>query len=129
MKKIIIIVVLVMSLVGVLFAGIRNIRETKVIKYSYGGGCAYGVPSYARYSSNTKEYIGCQVYAYYAKTFVFTICHAQDKIGTSISGYTFDDKYVKVISSVNNDTFIRFVVDGKGKITFLTTYHSSAYIR
>jgi len=89
------------------WAGNRDNREV-IVGYIVGnatGGATGGVNA-ARYSSDSKQYIGCIIRG--TTSYSSVTCFAADKTGATFACSTTDPNMIKTVRTMTNYSFLRF---------------------
>jgi hypothetical protein len=92
---------------------------------SISGTFAAGSVGYARNSSDSKQYIGCDLYA--TQGGLLGECFAMDSAGKSIWCYSYDKNIVQAIGSVNGDSLVQFSVNSDTTCSYVYIRNISFY--
>lgn len=112
MKKLVALVFL-LSTVGLGSAGHKiNRKDVSITTTSASGSLGS-----ARASADMLQYIGCYVYGNEAYNFRSVTCYARNEKGVTATCYTDNPAIVDVASSLNGDSYLRFVFSGSRCIT------------
>jgi hypothetical protein len=122
-KALFVVLALVAAPTGVAMAGYKYSLPVSISDTSK---TAYGVMGSARNSSDTAQYIGCNV-STFAGSAPSTTCSAVNSAGTSRSCTTYDAKIVEVAKAISGESYIRFYWNTSGECTQLTVAHFSQY--
>jgi hypothetical protein len=88
---------------------------------------AEGSMNGARYSSDTKQQIGCRLYA--TPTFSNVFCAAIDSTGAQLSCFSTDAQLMAAASSITDSSFIRFRTFANTECSDIEVINSSAHLR
>lgn len=119
-----------LALGGPAFAGLRDLRQVTVTRYSDGRVYGNGTVSGARLSADATQWIGCSLYSFTTGTAEYAFCSAKNAAGlyggcsintTQPGFYAIRDAIV--LSSANSD--ISFTSDTSGRCTNVTIQNYS----
>jgi hypothetical protein len=82
----------------------------------------------ARYSSDSKQEIGCETYGYGAGSSVYTYCWAEDLSGKYVSCYASDPATAQIAGQINSASEITFYFNTAATCTTLYVSNGSQYI-
>jgi hypothetical protein len=106
-------------------AGTREADATLIITKADASGEAFGALGSARNSSDTNQYIGCDVAAF-SGSGSSVHCFARDASGNGAGCSSSDPALVQSVSSLNSDSFLHFAFSPSATCTSIRVYTYSA---
>jgi hypothetical protein len=108
------------------FAGSAKNFTVYIVPGSPGG--ASGSVNAARYSSDSNQFIGCQLYPTSSLGTMQTSCFAKDSANRYISCYSDNWTIAQIAGAINTTSYINFSVTN-GVCTYLSIENSSTSLR
>ena len=105
---------------GVALAGATYAYPVWVV----GTGNVYGSLAAARHSSDTVQFIGCEVFASKGAT-PEASCYAKTASGTYMSCYTVDRNLVTIAGQLNTTSMLQFEFNPDGECTYINVTNAS----
>jgi hypothetical protein len=116
----------VLLISGLASAGAKWINEQ--VHLSTSGHFAYGALGYTRNTSNSVEYIYCQVYSYNSGSpRAYAYCGAKDSSSNTYSCISSDPAIVSAAGAVSGDSYVYFAGDANGNCTFVEAENASGH--
>jgi hypothetical protein len=91
-------------------------------------GSSYGNVNSARFSSDSTQYIGCQLYPTTNLGLTQTSCFAKNSTGTYMSCNSTSPVIAQIAASINSTSYITFTATN-GSCSYLTVENWSAPVR
>ena len=118
--------ILVLLMSSSVFAGIFQQGEVNINRTST-SATVNGVPSHARNSADSMQYIFCSVNQISPQAYI--ICGGRDKTGMTVYGVSYNTEFVDTALSIKDDSLIHFTVNMEtGIMKSLSVMHISGYI-
>ena len=123
MKRTIMIIVVAVSILGasLAFAGYQT---GQIVNINTTFNWALGSMGTVYNSADSIQYIGCNIQSYSGSN-AYTACYARDQWDTTVSCLSTESELVKVATSLNSESYVRFTWDADGNCTFLQTSTNS----
>ena len=102
-------------------AGAPEVSITRAPTYAYARGSMVG----ARYSADSRQYIGCSINAH-----PFVVCSAQDSAGNFLGCVSYDAAHIASVQRMTDSSLIHFDMNpGNNACTVIRLYNSSSFLR
>ena len=123
MKKLVLVLGVVAGATAA-FAGSSGVQDVSIWTDGAGQLSANGTLRDARHSTDTRQYIGCSLYAYDSGSYS-AICYAYSASGQYASCSTNDANMLKVVETLNPASYLYFAVNADGSCDRVISVNAS----
>jgi hypothetical protein len=117
--------ILATGIVAIGLPALAGYKTTKTV--SIGSNWASGALGSARYSSDSKQQIGCRVDSFDPSHGLSMFCYATNSSGASKSCWSTDFTHIDLFKMVNGDSHLYFEVDSGGYCSRMRVTNASEF--